>query len=208
MGALTAWLWALFPVAIWAPYMAVWYTSLSALLIAALILATLLVRCSRRSSAWIGYGFLWGLEVLTNAAFASVFPFVLLWLARELRDAKSSWIRLPLYSALATTLACTPWTVRNYFALHAFVPLRSNFGLELWRFNNPGPPYHPARDAIELRKYIQMGEVAYMREKSRRPSTSSGRILANSCSQPGNARLFYGLLIGEVAFSLRSPIWA
>jgi len=47
LGALAAWLWALFPVAIWGPYVAVWYTSLSAWLIAVLLLATLRVRHSQ-----------------------------------------------------------------------------------------------------------------------------------------------------------------
>jgi hypothetical protein len=135
------------------------------LLIAVIVAATLRVRHSQHPAAWTGYGLLWGLEILTNAAFASTLPFVVLWLAYELRRAKRAWIRLPLYAALTAALVCTPWTIRNYSALHAFVPLRSNFGLELWRFNNPVYPSHPTNSAAELNKYVQMGEIAYFQEK-------------------------------------------
>ena len=34
---------------------------------------------------WVGYGLLWGFELMTNAAFASIAPFLLVWLALYLR---------------------------------------------------------------------------------------------------------------------------
>jgi hypothetical protein len=56
---------------------------------------------------------------------------------------------------------------------HKFVPLRSNFALELWVGNNDSydensqvvPPPDPARE--ELREYIRVGETAFMAEKWR-----------------------------------------
>ncbi|MEI6703207.1 MAG: hypothetical protein WCL71_06680 [Deltaproteobacteria bacterium] len=71
-----------------------------------------------------------------------------------------------------------PWTVRNYRGLGAFVPLRSNFGLELWIGNNPratgltditywndpssyANQLHPTASGEALRG----GEAAYMHEK-------------------------------------------
>jgi hypothetical protein len=50
--------------------------------------------------------------------------------------------------------------------LHAWVPLRSNLGFELWRFNNPaGKGLHPAADPQELASYVRLGETAYVRDK-------------------------------------------
>ena len=164
-GALAAWMWAIFPVAVWAPCVAIWYTSLSALLAAWLLDATLRVRESRRFGAWLVYGVGWGAEVLTNASFASILPFTILWLARDLYRARRPWVRFPLIASFAVILAVAPWTVRNYQVFHALVPLRSNFGLELWRFNNAGLPLHPVSSPAELKKYVQLGELAYMKEK-------------------------------------------
>lgn len=51
------------------------------------------------------------------------------------------------------------------------MPVRSNFGLELWLGNNPGAsdPHslrlHPLYYAPEAEEYFRMGEIAYMRGK-------------------------------------------
>jgi hypothetical protein len=65
-------------------------------------------------------------------------------------------------------LACiTPWIVRNWFAFHQFVPLRGNFGAELYLGNGPGATgllmeyNHPNQSPEQLRLYKQMGEIAY-----------------------------------------------
>jgi hypothetical protein len=79
----------------------------------------------------------------------------------------------PLFALGIALLCCAPWTIRNYVAFHKFVPLRSNFPLELWAGNNDSfdpnsqvvPPADPASE--ELRKYVRLGETAYMAEKWR-----------------------------------------
>jgi hypothetical protein len=165
LASLTAWLWAMLPLAICVPYWAIWYISLSALLLAVLVLSTLAIRLSNEGNRWCGYGLLWGVELLTNPSLATMIPFVFLWLTWELRKQRRQWFRLPAYAAISLILVCTPWMIRNFLVLHTFVPLRSNFGLELWRFNNPTPGPHPTSSSAELAKYVQMGEVAYMKEK-------------------------------------------
>lgn len=165
MASLAAWLWTTLPMAIYVPYQAIWYIPLSALLCAALLWCTLAVRVSGQSVAWCGYGFLWGAQLLTNPSFATTIPFVLLWLAWELRKQGQHWVRLPACTALCIILACAPWTIRNYMVFHTFVPLRSNFGLEFWRFNNPKPGLHPTNSLTELQEYVKKGEIAYMKEK-------------------------------------------
>jgi hypothetical protein len=51
------------------------------------------------------------------------------------------------------------------------IPLRSNFGLELWLGNSPEVPdtwagfLHPTNDREEAAKYLRMTEIPYMEEK-------------------------------------------
>jgi hypothetical protein len=77
---------------------------------------------------------------------------------------------------LACVLAMTmPWIVRNYAVFGEFVPLRSNFGLELALGNRPGAAgntYDPGFDDIHpwgndaVRGHLaEIGEAAFMREK-------------------------------------------
>ncbi len=76
-------------------------------------------------------------------------------------------------ASAVVVLCCLPWTVRNYEVFHAFVPLRSVLGLQLWVGNNPDATVqwlggqHPIHETAEREKYVAMGEIAYMREKKR-----------------------------------------
>src|ERR1700735_5571492 len=177
VAAGATWLWAIFPNAILIPYEWVWDTSLSALLMATILWATLELAESSRWRDWIVYGALWGFALMTNPALGSTLPILLGWAAyRRMRDVKLSAAR-PLVALGIAILCCVPWTVRNYIAFHKFVPLRSNFPLELWLGNNDNfdensqivPPADPTRE--EIRKYIRMGETAFMAEKWRSATT-------------------------------------
>jgi hypothetical protein len=178
VGYGAAWLWAIFPNAILIPYEWIWDTSLSALLMALLLWATLelppaTLELSQalRWRPWILYGALWGFALMTNPALGSMLPVLLGWAAyRAMREHQIPLSR-PLLALGIAILCCVPWTVRNYLAFHKFVPLRSNFALELWAGNNESfdpnsqtvPPSDPQRE--ELRKYVRQGETAYMAEK-------------------------------------------
>jgi len=166
-----AWMWAIFINAILIPIEWVWDTSLAALMAGFVLWATMAIVDSRRVKDWIGYGLLWGAALMTTAAFASVLPFIFGWLAWRLLKLRGRWIQLPAAAALAAALCCVPWTIRNYVVFHQFVPLRSNFGLELWLGNNDQVPdtwagqLHPNDFEPERHKFSQMGEIAYMKEK-------------------------------------------
>lgn len=173
VAAASAWLWAVFPNAILLTYESLWETSLSALLGATILWATLRVRDSRTRRAWAAYGLLWGLVLMTNAALVSLLPFLLWWAwrgapAKRPRPAGKS---APLVALGIALLCCVPWTVRNYAVFHSFVPLRSILGLQLWVGNNPDArviwlgEHHPIHDSAERRHYVEIGEIAYMREK-------------------------------------------
>lgn len=173
VASAAAWLWALFPNAIIVPFEWVWDTSLSALLGATILWATLAVAESRRWRDWCGYGLLWGLALMTNPSFGSLLPFLLGWAAyRRTRTEQSRFARPALALAIAV-LCCLPWTIRNYEVFHRFIPLRSNLPFELWVENNDLFDEHAknAKQRItqfeEVRRYARMGETAFMDEKWR-----------------------------------------
>ena len=111
--------------------------SIAALLVATIVWATLELPGSQRTIAWIGYGLLWGLTLMTSATLASLLPLLLGWLAYRRHKQGSPWLAKPLLAAAVAVLCCVPWTARNYEVFHAFVPLRSILGLQLWVGNNP-----------------------------------------------------------------------
>lgn len=173
LGATAAWLWAIFPNAILLTFESMWEACLSALLAAIILWATLALAESSRPRDWIAYGALWGLTLMTNPTLASLLPLLLIWLAWRARKQRHEWLALPAIALGVAILCCIPWTVRNYSAFHRFVPLRSVLGLQLWLGNNPqaAPPWlgtlHPINDQAERQKYIEMGEMDYMRAKKR-----------------------------------------
>src|SRR5262249_54882645 len=79
VAALAAWLWVIFPSGFVIPFEWIWDTCLSAFLGAAILWATLAIRDYRTRSAWLSYGALWGIALLTNPSFAALLPFFFLW---------------------------------------------------------------------------------------------------------------------------------
>jgi hypothetical protein len=171
LGAGAAWMWAIFPNAILMPFEWIWDTSLAALMAALILWATIEIRESKRARDWIGYGLLWGAGLMVNASILALAPFLLLWLALDLRKKGWRWIQLPAMALIMAGIVCVPWTVRNYVVFHKVIVFRSNFGLELWLGNNSQVPdtwagfLHPNDYAPEREKYVRLGEIEYMRQK-------------------------------------------
>jgi hypothetical protein len=166
-----AWLWAIFPNAVIIPYEWVWDTSLAALLMATILWATLELAETQSARDWCGYGLLWGFALMTNPSLGSLLPVLLGWVAYRAFQQGRLRLSRPLLACGIAVLCCVPWTVRNYFAFHRFIPLRSNFPFELWLGNNEqfdeqsqvAPAADPER--AEIRNYIHMGETAFMQDK-------------------------------------------
>ena len=173
LAATAAWLWAIFPNAILLTYESLWETSLSALLGATILWATLRLAESDRARDWWLYGLLWGFALMTNASLLSLLPLLLGWAAYRRFRQGSLWMPNTALAAGLALLCCVPWTVRNYLVFHTFVPLRSVIGLQLWVGNNAQAKVvwlgeqHPIHDSAERERYVQMGEPAYMAEKRR-----------------------------------------
>lgn len=99
--------------------------------------------------------------------------FELAWLRQSRRW---YWVALTL---VGMTVACVPWTVRNYRELGGLFFIRSNFGLELRMGNHEGAgatleqsarggtERHPRTSQAEARQVQELGELEYMRQAGR-----------------------------------------
>jgi Dolichyl-phosphate-mannose-protein mannosyltransferase len=180
VGAAAAWLWAIYPNAVMTPFEWIWDTSLAALLSIVLLWATMRLAESRRMRDWCVYGLLWGFVLMTNPSLGSLLPFLVAWAAHRAfwksqpRPAGKTWLLQPGAALATAILCCVPWTIRNYATFHRFVPLRSNFPLELYIGNNENyDDQHPRYPGMitkdrETWRYIKMGETPFMDEEMRK----------------------------------------
>lgn len=171
VAALSAWIWAVLPASIYYSVAWVWDTALATLCMVLLFAATMHIRGRTKLSWWLGYGALWAFSAMVNPSVLSLLPFLALWALWPLRNEWHRAARLSFAAGVIFLAGMTPWSVRNYLVFHKFVPVRSNFGLELWLGNNPEVPdtwagyLHPTNDRKEAAKYVSMTEIPYMAEK-------------------------------------------
>jgi 4-amino-4-deoxy-L-arabinose transferase-like glycosyltransferase len=170
VGLASAWMWVFLPFAILIPLEWAWDQSLSALILALIVDATLRLRESMSPLSWSGYGLLWGLAALVNPALCGLLPFLLGWLIFQ--RWRSGVVTAALYArvALIFVLAVLPWTIRNFYAVDSWIFVKSNFGLELWIGNHPGSDtqaLHPMYSFPERIRLIMEGEPNYSRDKER-----------------------------------------
>ncbi len=166
-GVIAAWLWAVLPSAMLVPVFRFWDTSLTALLFTTAFLLLLSAGDSRRR--WLVWGLLTGALTLINPA---VLPCLLLLAAWSCW--RAGWRRTLIPALLAVVVVAAllaPWTWRNYRVFGRVIPLRSNFGMELWMGNHAGGngetqlQFHPATDPDEFARFRRAGEVQYFRQK-------------------------------------------
>lgn len=173
LGLASAWLWVLLPTAVQMPLEWTWDQSLSALLLPLLLCATYAIRDSTSNVRWMGYGLFWAFAALTNPALCVMLPFLAGWLMLERRKSALPTVPLVARAMLFFVLGLLPWTVRNYWAMDGFVPVKSNFGLELWLGNNPAvqhiytPQLHPWVDSNQAVALAMSGEINYNRKAGR-----------------------------------------
>jgi hypothetical protein len=220
----SAWIWAVYPAALQYAIHWIWEMSLTVFLFSWAIVVALRLRgvgeeetvgepadddttvmhgapgSVARLSLWFVFGVLWGLIALSNAALLLCLPGMMVWVAwPELRER-----RLALRTVAGAVLTCVafaavlaPWVVRNELVLHAFVPTRSNFGVEFYNSSLPSNDGLPWGTAMPLRQgdpvfhvYGRMGEVkfAQMRQKE---------AIANLRARPG---LFARWTVGRFFF--------
>ncbi|HVZ19034.1 MAG TPA: glycosyltransferase family 39 protein [Terriglobales bacterium] len=169
----SAWTWAFFPYAIYWAIHTNWDTCLSTMVFTFIFWMTLELAEGRGLNAWIAWGLLWGISALSNTATLAFLPLAAGWILWRNRH---SFMRTLLNGAVAAILfaaVITPWLVRNYVTFGKFIPIRGNFGLELYIGNSPGANgmwqfwLHPSQNVLEMNRYIELGEPAYVAEKAR-----------------------------------------
>lgn len=168
------WLWALYPAAMQYAVRWIWETSLSTLLFTCAF--ALALRMHQRSPDrpgrfalrdWVFFGLIWGAIALANPAFVLFLPFAGIWILTGMGSALPRGLAGATLSAVIFLAILAPWMVRNTRVFHHFVPLRANFGAELYLGNGPGATGllmeydHPHKDPRQLRLYTEMGEYRY-----------------------------------------------
>lgn len=172
-----AWVWSFFPYAILISTTRIWGESLDSLLVTTLVYLSLRVghvHMSARglSLSWLVFGALAGFALLSNPNSASILPWVFGFAAYCLyrkSALRSSHVALAM---VALIIPVCPWVVRNVNVFGSFVPIKSNFWLEVDIANNPKASVlmidwsrHPASNDKELAIYCRHGERAYMETK-------------------------------------------
>ena len=170
-GALVAaWVWALYPFAIYFSAGRVWEYSLTGILFTTSFCIAQRIHASDKLLAWLGWGALAGLAALSNPSTLGVLPFLLLLALYRVRAAARPWFMKGVLTCLGVLALLVPWTVRNYRALGIIVPVRDNFWLEIYDDNGGDealdPSFaHPSSNPVEMQKWLTMGEPAFLKEK-------------------------------------------
>lgn len=144
----------------------------------------------RRWLRWSVFGLLWGLLALSNASLLPCLPATVVWIIwpqlRALRQGPRVILRPMAGAALAIlvfAVVMAPWVIRNERTLHAFVPTRSNFGVELYESSLPSHDALPWGTAmplwsgdIEFVRYVRLGEIEYAKVRG---EEAKARLRAN-----------------------------
>jgi 4-amino-4-deoxy-L-arabinose transferase-like glycosyltransferase len=208
-GVLAAWIWSCW---IYEAVVSVrlWESSLSALLLAVGLWMLPKLAGSLRPLLWLIFGALAGVAALTNTTLLSLFPFFWLWLWVSYRRHGLSCARRLVFSVAVCLLVLLPWTMRNYATFHRILPIRDNFGLELWLGNHEGVTHVFDKDfpILDPTEYNRLGEIRFMEAKrdialefiGRNPGTFL-RLSARHCFQ------FWSLPEGSAWLGLSLLAW-
>jgi 4-amino-4-deoxy-L-arabinose transferase-like glycosyltransferase len=172
----SAWLWALYPAAMQYDVRWLWETAITTCLFAWMLVLAMHLRVEAgepgpaRRWHWLGFGLLWGVIALSNSTLLIFLPAAGIWIL--LGSRKTEWrgdVISALLAAVVFAAVITPWTLRNWVVFHTLIPLRGNFGAEMYLGNGPGATGllmeydHPNQAPDQLRLYARMGEVAYVK---------------------------------------------
>jgi len=172
----SAWIWALYPAAMQYAVRWVWEMSLTTMLFAWVLVIAFRVRGigepatanPQTAGRWLLFGLLWGLIALSNPSLLLFLPVCGLWMLFGAKGLSSAFGKAVL--AGVVFLAClAPWAWRNWTVFHAFIPIRGNFGAELYLGNAPESIAMPWGTSVtsenDLADYARLGEVQYVRRR-------------------------------------------
>ncbi len=177
----SGWLWALYPAAMQYAVRWPWDMALTAFFFSAALALGLRLRGvggvprQRSRALWAGLGLFWGLIALSNSSLLIFLPVQAGWIVWPARRSVAAFLAPAAFGAIVFLACLAPWIVRNQRTFHAFVPLRANFGSELYVAVLPsqggfpwGTHFVVNRESAELHRYARLGELAYSKEQGAR----------------------------------------
>ena len=175
----SGWLWALYPAAMQYAVRWIWEMSITTALFAWVVVLTMRMRAEpqvRPLRRWAWFGLAWALIGLSNSTLLIYLPVCGIWLLLGVRKVAPQllqrWMAGAVVSGVIFLAALAPWTLRNWQVFHTFIPMRGNFGVELYLGNGPGSNgmlmafQHPYESHEQLHLYATMGEVRYVQMRS------------------------------------------
>lgn len=138
----------------------IWDSCLSALILLAAVGFAPDLR-TRKDFAFAGLGC--AIATLINPALLPSLMAIFGWAAWRARVVP--WLGFCIF-----LIVFSAWPIRNYAVMHGFVPLRDNFGYELWLGNHDGSNGDSVqmrdiwRNPEEQRLFLREGELAYMHQ--------------------------------------------
>jgi hypothetical protein len=203
----SAWMWAVYPAALQYAIHWFWEMSVSTCLFAWVVVLALRLRgvgergIKEQGSGireqglgirgsdvglWVGFGVLWGLIGLSNASLLILLAPMVVWVGwsqlRAWRVTWRTWAGVGFMS-LMFCVVMAPWVIRNERVLHAFLPTRSNLGIELYASTLESHDALPWGTALpvwagdpEFKLFVKMGEVKFA---AMRNVQAKARIKAN-----------------------------
>jgi 4-amino-4-deoxy-L-arabinose transferase-like glycosyltransferase len=168
---MAGWGWVIYPYAIYFSGARVWDYALTGLLFTICFYFAQRLHRQERLLIWLGFGVIYGVAALANPSVLTMFPMFLLLAVLEMRRRGVRWLLRCVIAAVGLVAVMTPWTIRNYRAMHFAGPVRDNFWMECWAGNN-GDTFesnavwaHPASNPDEMQRYEAVGEIRYIAEK-------------------------------------------
>jgi len=186
----SGWLWALYPAAMQYAVHWIWDMAVTTCFFAWVLVLALRLRAVNENGEatgvatrfWLAFGALWGLIALSNTSLLSFLPFCGLWIVWPVLTAMPRrWasIAAAARGAALAAVCCiglmATWTIRNAIVFHAFIPMRSNFGAELYESVLPvnagfpwGGIFPEVGDDPKFVLYRRMGELAFSKDQAAR----------------------------------------
>ena len=161
-------IWACSIPVVWIPTI-FWDTSIATCLLMGLIALALHFRGRMTPRLWCGLGLYCAIVGLINPAMLLILAAIGIWMIWQQRPRSLGG---PLLAVVVFAVAFSPWPIRNALVFHAFIPLRTTVGFEMWMGNRPGAKgfldesLFPTFNPQELSDYKSMGEIAYTNHKS------------------------------------------
>ena len=160
--------WAVSLPLLWIPTI-FWETSISACTFVAMVALAIRCRLTQTKGLWILLGAFSGVAALINPALLPSLVAIMGWVAWETRRVARTAAVIGL---LTLAIVYAPWPIRNAVRFHAFIPMRSTVGLEMYMGNHPGATGRldestlPIINPQELKNFVTMGEMAYTHNRS------------------------------------------